>query len=175
MQTVGPILLGSIFLIVGLLAKALMDWEEIRPEAPRASRGRALFRQLYLAPDLVLLSFGLLIASKGLESVLSGAGIPSGLGAYFATWFWCLIGTFWGALFLIVLLWFAAGRGKYFPIADKTRRVIREDGTNSTITVRRVMWGAGLFKREGWTTLILGNLIGLLCIGGLICFITAAF
>ena len=175
MDTVGPILLGVLALIMGSLSKIIMNWEEIGPNAPREPRGRALFNQLYFGPDLVLLATGMLISSKGIQTLLAAKKIPSTMGDDLPTYFFSLLSAFLVALLLTIVFWFIAGPRKYFPIGNKTRKFTDPEGILRTETVPSPFWWKGLFSREGCWTLLGGNFIGFSCIYFYGLFITSAF
>lgn len=175
LQTLGPILLGSLILVVGSLFKVFLEYDQIRPGAPVQARGRILFRQLYLAPDFLLLSFGLLVSAQSLQSFLSNHRITSRLGDTFGFWFWSLILYNILALVICVFLWMFAGQAKYIPIGAAKRRVHSPSGEIREVTIQTPLWLAGLFSREGLLTLVCGNLVGLTSLLTFLVFISSAF
>lgn len=149
MDAIGPIFLGVLALIISAVFKALLDWEAVRPGAPRASRETTLFRLSYFAPDFVLLSIGLLLSAQALRPDLLQ------LFPYLLSWYVA-------CLLITILLWLCAGPAKRIPLGQKTRTRF-ENGQPVPYTVVAPMWVAGLTTREGLMTLIVGNLLGLSC------------
>ena len=175
METIATIAVGTMSLIFGSLIKILLDWEEIRPGAPIDRRGRALFRQMYLAPDLVVLAIGLLISSKGLQSLLATKNVASPLGERLPIWFSLLMWGYLCALLSSVVLWLFAGEHKYIPIEPIRRIVTGIDGRERTDIVDCPRWLKGWFRKEGLLTLVTGNLMGLMCISSFVVFVLKAF
>jgi hypothetical protein len=175
METITPILVGALCVILGSLIKILLDWEEIRPGAPMDRRGRALFRQMYLAPDLVVLAIGLLISSKGLQCLLAAKNVISPLGERLPFWFSLFMYAYLCSLLASVVLWLIAGENKYIPIEPKHRTIIGIDGRPRTEVVDSPSLLKGLLRKEGFLTLISGNLISLACISSYAVFVVKAF
>lgn len=175
METVAAVSAGVFSIILGSLAKVLLDWQEIGPGAPKDRRGRALFRQMYLAPDFVVLAIGLLLSFKGLQALLAANNVVSRLGDKLPFWFSFLMWMYPCALILSVVLWFIAGERKYIPIGLKRRSIMEVDGRESIKMVDSPIWLKGWFGREGILTLVGGNLMGLGCILSFVVFVVKAF
>lgn len=175
MEAITTIVVGALCVIFGSLIKILLDWEEIRPGAPIDRRGRALFRQMYLAPDLVVLAIGLLISSKGLQRLLAARNVISPLGERLPSWFSVLMYAYLCSLLVSVVLWLIAGEHKYIPIESRRRTIIGIDGRRRDEVIDSPSWLRGWFRKEGLLTLIGGNLLGLACISSYAVFVVKAF
>ncbi len=175
MESITPIVVGALAVVAGCLIKILMDWEEMRPGAPIDTRGRALFRQMYLAPDLAMLSVGLLISFNGLQRLLAAKGIASPLGERLLDYYSILMWGYVVVLILSIVLWLAAGNEKYIPIEKKMCTVIDIDGQEKKQSIDSPNWTKGWFSKEGLLTLVTGNLLGFLCISSYIFFVVKAF
>ena len=175
MEALPNLLLGLFFLLIGSIFKVILDWDNLKPEAPRDRRATTIFRQLYLAPDLVMFSFGLLISTNGIQLLLAGKGVISPLGDNLGFWFSSLIAVHIGSLVFIILLWYLAGSRKYIPIEDIDNSYTGLDGTPCTERVPSVMWSTGIFTRAGFLTLVLGNALGFGCLLSYAWFLIRAF
>jgi hypothetical protein len=153
--TVTGMLVAACFvLIIGSLAKIFLEVDRFSPGAPAEERGRILFRQLYLALDFVLLALGLLFSARA---------FVLGVGKTFTPFFGHLVLGNVAALFICILLWHASGKTKCFPIEKVKNTSPDGEGVDEE---ERVMLLKGLRSRVGFTTLIAGNLLGLICLLG---------
>jgi hypothetical protein len=175
METATAIAVGVLSLVIGSIAKVIMDWEDIRPGAPIHRRARALFRQFYLGPDFVLLAIGLLISFKGLQALLAANNVTSKLGDQLGFWFTLLILSYFGILLLLILLWLLAGDSKYIPIEQKQQSAYDVNGRQVVRTVQSVSLLKGFKSKAGLMTLVSGNSLGLLCLGFFVLFVAKAF
>lgn len=175
MATLGPIILALAALIVGCVFKALMNWDDIKPTASKSVRARAMFSQLYLGPDLVLLAFGMLIASQGVTRLLQAHDVESRLGQDFPFWFQSLIFVDMTMLGVTILLWLFAGAEKYIPVEEEIRDYWTDTGEAKKKKVKAFQWRKGIGSKAGMLTIVLGNLLGLSCVIAYGLFIAAAF
>ncbi|MHC4083852.1 MAG: hypothetical protein ACYSWZ_00920 [Planctomycetota bacterium] len=175
METATAIAIGVISMIAWSIAKALLDWDNMKPGVPKARRGRVLFRQMYLGPDFALLAIGLLVSFKGLQALLMANNVTSKLGDRLAFWFSSLMLVYITVLLLSILLWFIAGDCKYIPIEKKCQKKWDIDGTRVKRTLEAPNLWKGLTNTEGLLILGLGNFLGLSCISCFVLFAVKAF
>jgi hypothetical protein len=170
---VSSVIVALLLLICASLCKALMEPEMIKQTEQRGRRGRVLFKHFYIAPDLITLSFALLLSSEGIEAFVAHLhGTESTALAHTAP-FTLLVAAYVFALLVSLLLWHACGPNKYFEIEAREVLTIDDDGKPSKLTVDYVRYGKGLFKREGCIALIGGNFMGFFCIGTYVWFISS--
>jgi hypothetical protein len=171
-----PLVLGVLALLSGCVFKVVLDWESIGPSAPADRRGPALFRQFFLAPDIVTFSFGLLLSSKGIHGLLARHEVTSPLGDKLPAVFSSLVYVHVIVLLVVIALWFAAGERKYIPVAPKQRPTLSLEGERVLETVPSPMILKGVFTtRAGFLALILGNLLGCCCLASYVGFMFKAF
>ena len=175
MTTAASISLGAIALVAGWLLKAILDWPNIGPAAQPKQRSTALFRHAYFAPDLVMLSLGLLISSHGIEALLSSRGVASRMGPTFGTWFVGLLMCYVIAMLLCIIFWFAGGSHKYIPVIPERQACRLPNGQRSHRIVQVPMWVEGICSSAGVLCLVIGNAMGLACVSAYALFASVAF
>lgn len=159
-----PLTLTLIPLFVYVLTKCIQDVEAIRETSQ--SRGAALFRRLWLAPDFIVLGLGLVISSEALHSILLQKGIQTFYGDKFAKYFWTLLGSYFVILLMVIFIWLSTtSEASTFPLSRELRRRLNDAGEFVDREIYRVHYVRGLFgSRVGLWNIVIGNLLGLLTI-----------
>ena len=161
-EIIGSLSLALLVFVLGFVFKIFLDYEDIKPGAARGRRGRVLFRLLFIAPDLILLSLALIVTTRIFELGLPDSSFSVALNSLYPYWFWVTLLSIFISMNLCILLWFLSGKNKYIPIHDDSVEEIAPDGTPRTIPLQKPMWSTGIWRtKPGRLVLVIGNLIGI--------------
>ena len=168
------IYVGIASLLLGVLFKALIDdglhpifTNRLNKRENREQAARALFRQMYLGPDLALFSLGLLLSSQSFTSLL---GKPNPIAPVI---FSSLLIAYVFGLGVTLLLWLVSGPAKFCPINTTARKLPDEYGNAKDSPGLRIDWVGTIRKREGVFTLVVGNSVGVACIYSYLWYLSA--
>jgi hypothetical protein len=158
-----PILLSACFMCLRLLVRWALDAESLKRS--NSGRGHQLFRVCFLAPDLIVLSIGLLIASEGLRAILKGRQLETLFCPHFPDYFWGLIVLFFVFLLACIVIWNSHDDDER-AFVSHTRSEIRLRRTGETYdqTVWEVDWRASFGTRPGILVIGFCNFLGSLSV-----------
>ena len=152
-EFIGTTVIGFIMLSLGIAVRAVQDINSWQADNP--SRGRAMFRQLFIGNQLCLYGAGSLVTGLALSRT-NNSKLASGLSITNAG----LIGA--NMLFLVVLLgiWYFNQSDAIFETEKTTKRKVLEGGQTASVLYYRIIWTSGM-TRAGIAVLGVGNFIGL--------------
>lgn len=169
-----PVGLGFFVLFLYILSRLLLKTGEIRDDNPK--RGEAFFHAFFFAPDLAIFSISLVISSLALKAILNGKSIKTNFGESFSHYFFLLILGQIAVLILTSIIWLASDdRFKTFPLKRRQERRHIAGGNSEVVTVYRIDYFRGFFRKIGIWNLIVGNIFGICSVIAYIVFIYYGF